>query len=114
MTPKTELVIVADTETAVASNIVKWEPGIQAAINYQAAHGKDVAKAQQAFDDLKIQLTDALAKLNGVSATVLAQTPAGSSRKPRRVRSARNSCATAFGDLGHARLDLATILSVLS
>jgi hypothetical protein len=114
MTPQTELVVVADTETAVASNIVKWAPGIQAAISYEAAHGKDVAKAQLALDDLKTQLTDALASLNGVSSTVLAQTPAGYPGDHPVFVSARNSCATAFGDLGHARSDLGTILSVLS
>ena len=114
MTPQTDLVVVADTETATASNVVKWEPGIQAAIDYEAAHGKDVEKAQQALDDLKIQLDDALAALNGVSATVLAQTPAGYPGNHAVFVSARNSCATAFGDLGHARTDLATILSVLS
>ena len=65
MTPQTDLVIVADTETAVASGGVRWEPGIQAAITYAGNHGKDVAQAQQALDDLKTQLTDALAQLQG-------------------------------------------------
>jgi hypothetical protein len=114
MTPQTELAVVADTETAVASNIVRWEPGIQAAINYEASHGKDVAKAQQALDDLKVQLTDALASLEGVSSSVLAQTPAGYPGNHAVFVSSRNSCATAFGDLGHARSDLGTTLGVLS
>lgn len=114
MTPQTELVVVSDTATGIASSVVRWEPGIQATISYQAAHAKDVAKAQQALDDLKIQLTDALAALNGVSATVLAQTPAGYPGNQAVFVSARNSCTTAFGDLGHARADLGTILSVLS
>lgn len=114
MTPQTELVVVADSETSIASNVVKWEPGIQAAINYEAAHGKDVAKAQQALDDLKIQLTDALGTLNGVSSTVLAETPAGYPGNTAVFVGARNNCAAAFGDLAHARSDLGTILSVLS
>jgi hypothetical protein len=114
MTPQVELVVVADSETAIASNVARWEPGIQAAIDYEAAHGKDVEKAQQALDDMKIQLNDALAALNGISATVLAQTPAGYPGNHAVFVSARNSCETAFGDLGHARADLATILSVLS
>lgn len=114
MTPQTELVVVSDTANVIASSVVEWEPRIQAAIDYQAAHGKDVAQAQQALDDLKTQLTDALASLNGVSSTVLAQTPAGYPGNHAVFVSARNSCATGFGDLGRARADLGTILSVLS
>jgi len=114
MTPQTELVVVADTETGVASDVVRWEPGIQAAITYEAAHGKDVAKAQQALDDLKVQLTDALGTLDGVSSTVLAQTPSGYPGNHSVFVAARNSCADAFSDLAHARADLGTILSVLS
>ncbi|MGO9342356.1 MAG: hypothetical protein ACLP6E_07530 [Acidimicrobiales bacterium] len=114
MTPQTELVVVADTETGVASDIVRWEPGIQAAITYEAAHGKDVAKAQKALDDMKAQLTDALGTLDGVSSTVLAQTPSGYPGNHVVFVAARNRCADAFSDLGHARADLGTILSVLS
>jgi hypothetical protein len=114
MTPQTELVVVSDTATGIASSVAGWEPGIQAAINYEAAHGKNVAEAEQALDDLKTQLTDALAALNRVSATVLAQTPSGYPGNHAVFVSAGNSCATAFGDLGHARADLGTILSVLS
>ncbi len=114
MTPQTELVVVADTETGITSNIGRWEPGIQAAIDYEAAHGKDVALAQQALDDLKVQLTDALGTLDGVSSTVLSQTPQGYPGNHAVFVDARNSCAAAFGDLGHARTDLGTILRVLS
>lgn len=114
MSPQTELVVVADTETGIASGIVRWEPGIQAAITYEAVHGKDVAKAQQALDDLKVQLTDALGTLDGVSSTVLAQTPSGYPGNHAVFVAARNRCADAFSDLAHARADLGTILSVLS
>ncbi len=114
MTPQTELVVVADAETGIASNIVRWEPGIQAAISYEAAHGKHVTLAQQALDDLKVQLTDALGTLDGVSSTVLSQTPQGYPGNHAVFVAGRNSCAAAFGDLGHARADLGTILRVLS
>lgn len=63
MTPQTELVIVSDPESAIASAWVRWEPGIQAAITYAVNRGKDVTAAQQVFDDLKTQLNDALAAL---------------------------------------------------
>jgi hypothetical protein len=113
MTPQADLVVVADTESAVASVGVRWEPGIQAAITYAANHGKDVAQAQQALDDLKTQLTDALAQLQGLSATVLAQTPAGSPGNHAVFVTARDKCQAAFANLQDARKDLATILSAL-
>jgi hypothetical protein len=113
MTPQTELVVVSDTETAIASSVVRWEPGLQAAINYEAAHGKDVTEAQEALDDMKIQLTDALGTLAGVSSIVLAQTPSGYPGNHAVFVSARNSCATAFADLGHVRADLGVIVTVL-
>jgi hypothetical protein len=113
MTPQADLVLVADTESALASVGVHWEPGIQAAITYAANHGKDVAQAQQAFDDLKTQLTDALAQLQGLSATVLAQTPAGSPGNHTVFVAARDKCQAAFTDLQNGRRDLATILSAL-
>jgi hypothetical protein len=113
MTPRADLVIVADTESAVASVGVRWEPGMQAAISYAANHGKDVAQAQQALDELKTQLTDALAQLQGLSATVLAQTPAGSPGNHTVFVVAKDKCQAAFGNLQDARQDLATILSVL-
>jgi hypothetical protein len=72
-----------------------------------------VTRAQQAFEDLKTQLSNVLANLQGVSSTVLAQTPAGSPGNHVVFVSARNKCQTAFGDLRDARLDIATILSVL-
>jgi hypothetical protein len=113
MTPQAELVIVSDTESAIASAGVRWEPGIQAAITYAGNHGKDVTGAQQAFDDLKVQLTDALGTLQGVTATVLAQTPAGSPGNHSVFVAARDKCQSVFGDLHNARQDLAMILSAL-
>jgi hypothetical protein len=113
MTPKADLVIVSDTELAIASAVGRWEPGIQAAITYAAGHGRDVASAQQAFADLKAQLSDALATLQGVSATVLAQTPAGSPGNHAVFVEARNKCETVSGELSAVRQDLATILNAI-
>jgi hypothetical protein len=113
MTPKTDLVIVSDTESAITSTVGRWEPGIQAAITYAADHGRDVAGAQQALADLKTQLSDALATLQGVSATVLAQTPAGSPGNHAVFLEARNKCETVSGELRTVRQDLATILTVV-
>jgi hypothetical protein len=113
MTPEAELVIVSDTESAIASTVARWEPGIQAAITYAANHGRDVTGAQQAFADMKAQLSDALATLQGVSSTVLEQTPAGSPGNHAVFVEARNKCETASGELHDVRQDLATILSTL-
>lgn len=113
MTPKADLVIVSDTESAIASALERWEPGIQAAITYAADHGRDVARAQRAFAGLKTQLSDALATLQGVSATVLAQTPAGSPGNHAVFVEARNKCETVSGELSAVRQDLATILNAI-
>jgi hypothetical protein len=113
MTPKADLVIVSDTESSIASTVGRLEPGIQAAITYAADHGRDVASAQQAFADLKTQLSDALATLQGVSTTVLAQTPAGSPGNHAVFVEARNKCETVSGELRLVRQDLATILNAL-
>jgi hypothetical protein len=113
MTPKAELVIVSDTESALASTVARWEPGIQAAITYAADHGRDVTGAQQAFADMKAQLSDAFATLQGVSATVLTQTPAGSPGNHVVFVEARNKCEGVSGELHDVRQDLATILSAV-
>jgi hypothetical protein len=111
MTPQAELVVSADGETAAATTIAKLEPGIQSAITYAANHGKDVTKAQQALDDLKTQISDAQGTLQGVSAVVLAQTPAGAPANHAIFVTARDKCGTALGDLSRARSDLQTILN---
>jgi hypothetical protein len=113
MAPKTDLVIVSDTESAVAAQIQGAESRIDAAINVAAKAGKKVSQAEEAFGNLETAVSGAVSAVDGVSATVMAQVPAGSpGNRPVFVR-ARSSCETAFSDLHEARGDLATIDSSL-
>ena len=76
MTPQVHLTISADTETSLAGTLAGLEPNIQAAITAAGAQGKNVAAAQQAFADMETQVTSAQQDSAGISATVLAFTPA--------------------------------------
>jgi hypothetical protein len=113
MTPQTGLVISADSESAIASRTVASEPGIEAAIRYAAAHGKNVAIAEQAFDNLKIEAADALVALHGVSANVLSQTASGYPQNQIVFVDAHNNCTTADANLRQVRDDESKIFSIL-
>lgn len=77
MTPQTDLTIGADDETYVESRFVDLEPKFAGAIAEAKADGKDVTAAENAFDDLKNQVTVAQGDTNGLSTQLLAQTPHG-------------------------------------
>jgi len=109
MAPKTDLVIVADTESAVATQIQAAESRIESAINASGKTGKKAAAAEHAFGALETATASALKALDGVSATVMAQTPAGSPGNRPILVQARKSCETAYTDLRQARVDLAKI-----
>jgi hypothetical protein len=109
MAPKTDLVIVADTESAVATQIQAAESRIESAINASGKTGKKAAADEHAFGALETATTGALKALDGVSATVMAQTPAGSPGNRPVLVNARKSCQTAYVDLRQAREDLAKI-----
>src|ERR1700722_3328329 len=99
MAPKTDLVIVSDTETAVASQIQGAESRIDSDLNLAGKAGKNVAHAEQAFGSLETEITAAQKAVSGVSATVMAQTPAGSPGNRSVFVRARASCETAYTDL---------------
>jgi hypothetical protein len=76
MTPQVHLTISADTEAALVGQLTGIEPQLQAAIAAAQAQGKNVAAAQAAFADLQSKVTAASQDSAGISATVLAFTPA--------------------------------------
>jgi len=113
MTPQTDQTIAADTETYVDQKLSGLEPKVQAAIAKAQSEGKDVSGAEAAFADMQNQVSSAAADVNGLSATLLAQTPSGYPGNEsvfKNARSAEESARTALkaaaADLKQIRTDL--------
>ncbi len=113
MTPQADLTIVADTESAIITKVQSTYPTITAAIAAAQAQGKDVSGAQAAFTDLQAQVSAASTAVSGVSATVLAQTPAGAPGNKTVFDGAHTSVKTAHTDLTNAHTDITTIVNDL-
>ena len=114
MTPQTHLTIAADQETSLEATFVSLEPTLATAIQSAAATGQNVAAAQASYGDLVSKVTAAQSETNGVSATVLAQTPAGSPGNWGVFTTARGSLTAAAGDLESAHTDALAIESDLT
>lgn len=106
MTPQTHLTIALDYETFVEGVFSNLEPTITGAIATAKAQGRDVTAAQGAFNDLESQLTAAQSETNGLSATVLAQTPAGAPGNWQVFLDARTAATNARNDLRATYADL--------
>ncbi len=113
MTPKTHLTIAADDETYVETVFTNLEPTISANIAAAQAQGRNVTAGQSAFNDLESQVTAAQSETNGISATLLAQTPSGYPGNWQVFLSARTSETNARNDLQVAYNDLHQIVQDL-
>lgn len=113
MTPQTDLTIVADTETAIASNFEGLEPSLQAAIASMPA-GEPQTNAQAAYTDLVSQVSGAQSAVDGLSVTLLAQTPAGCPGNRPVFAGAKATETTARADLKAAENDVKQIIHDLS
>jgi hypothetical protein len=111
--PQTHLVIAADTASSVESRAAGLDPTIQSAISQANLAGKDVTGAQSAFTDLAAQIAQARSLTGGVSATALAQTPAGYPASSAVFAASRDSLKASYGDLETARSDLQLIIKDL-
>jgi len=109
MTPQTDLVIAADTESAVTTSVQSLYPTITAAIQSAQSSGKNVSGAQQAYSDLQTQVSAAANGVADVSAAVLAQTPTGYPGNASVFQGARSSVDAAAAHLRTADDDLKTI-----
>jgi hypothetical protein len=113
VTPQVHLTIAADRVAYIATLFSPVEAKLQAAIDKAKAHGKNVAAAQAADDDLKAKVTAASAAVSGVPAEVLALTPAGYPGNRTTLEAARSSLQTARADLAAARADVTKVVGDL-
>jgi hypothetical protein len=109
-----DLTIAVDTETGISSTIEGLYPSIESEISAAQSSGNpNVAAAQAAFSDLQNQVSAALGAVSGLSAELLAQSPADApgdsgvfSAARGAVESARSDLEVARGDLGEIQKDL--------
>jgi hypothetical protein len=109
-TSQVNLTIAADTASATVATLQGLFPTIEAGIAAAQKAGKDISAAQRTFGDLQSQVAGAQADLSGVSASVLAQTPAGAPANNEVFRGARTSITNARTDLHAASVDVNTIV----
>jgi hypothetical protein len=112
--PKVHLVIAADTETTVESNLQSKLPSIQTAINNSSASAAQKAAAQTAFNDCTTQLAAAQSASSGIVSDVITLLPSGYPGNQPTLVSARDSAQTARSDLGKCKTDIETIRTDLA
>ena len=112
-TPKVHLVIAADTEATVESEISSVMPALQTAITDSTASAAEKQRAQTAFNDCTSQLAAAQSASSGVVSEVIDLLPSGYPGNRPTLVSARQSVVTARQDLGTCRTDINTIRSAL-
>ena len=112
-TPKVHLVIAADTEGAVESDISSVMPALQTAITDSTASAADKAKAQTAYNDCSSQLAAAESASSGIVSEVIDLLPSGYPGNQPTLVSARQSAETARQELGTCRTDINTIRTAL-
>ena len=107
--PKVHLVIAADTEGGVESELQSVMPAIQTAINDSTAPPAQRADAQAAFNDCTSHLAQAVSATSNISSSVIGLEPSGYPGNKSTLTSARASAQTARQDLEECRHDLSTI-----
>jgi hypothetical protein len=112
--PKVHLVIAADTETTIESNLQSKLPSIQTAINNSSASAAQKAAAQTAFNDCTTQLAAAQSASSGIVSDVITLLPSGYPGNQPTLVSARDSAQTARSDLGKCKTDIETIRTDLT
>ena len=112
--PKVHLVIAADTEGTIESNLSSKLPSIQTAINNSKASASQKAAAQTAFNDCTAQLAAAQSASSGIVSDVINLLATGYPGNQPTLASAKDQAQTARTDLGKCRTDLQTIKSDLS
>jgi hypothetical protein len=106
--PQVHLVIAADQIGAVSAKISTLAGELQ-----QKLGSNPNPTVQAALTDLQKQVSSAQSAVNGLSATLLAQTPAGYPGTTTTFKSALSSIKSARSDLEQARSDVETIKNAL-
>ena len=114
MTPQTHLTIVADNETDIENLLSSLEPTINSAIEKAQTNGANVSGSEVAFKELKTLVAAAQDETSGLSAQLLAQTPAGSPGNWQVFLQARTNLTTAHNDLHSAYADALQVKADLS
>jgi len=114
MTPQTHLTVVADGEIYIENVLSSLESTISSAIDKSQTNGVKVSGAQAAFIDLQRQVSAAQGETNGLSAQLLAQTPAGSPGNWQLFLQARTNLTIARDDLHTAYADALQIKADLT
>lgn len=112
--PKVHLLIAADTETTIESNLQSKLPSIQTAINNSSASAAQKAAAQTAFNDCTTQLAAAQSASAGIVSDVITLLPSGYPGNQPTLVSARDSAQTVRSDLGKCKTDIETIRTDLA
>jgi hypothetical protein len=112
--PKVHLVIAADTETTIESNLKSKLPSIQTAINNSGASASRKAAAQTAFNDCTARLAAAQSESSGIVSDVIYLLPSGYPGNRPTLVSAKDQAQTARTDLGKCKTDIQTIRTDLT
>ena len=111
--PKVRLTIAADQIQAAGATLQSVATTLQNDINRAKGNGKDVAKAQEALNDLNTKTTAALSAAAPVPGQVLPLDPSGYPADATTLQSARQSLESARSDLHAARKDAAQVVADL-
>ena len=115
LAPQVNLVRGADAATAAAARLGQEAQRLQQLIDFARSRGKDVAAAQAALVAMQHDLANAGAQLSGLSAKLLALTPADwndGSAKPV-LDAARSAERSAHAELLSARRDAQAVIAAL-
>jgi hypothetical protein len=106
MSPQVHLAVAADTEAQMASVLMGLEPKISQRITAAQQQGESVGPAQDTFSDFQNQVATAAQSSAGISAAVLALTPASIPASRTTLVHARTSLLAGRTALVKARSDL--------
>jgi len=114
MTPQTHLTIVADDETYIEGLLSNLESTISSALNDSNANSTNLSAAQNAFGQFQSEVSSAQSSIGGLSAQLLAQTPAEAPGNWEFFVQARTTLTAARNDLHSAYADALEIKTDLS
>lgn len=113
MLPKARLVASADRMTTAITKLKDLEAMLQTRLTAAESNGKDVTELKKSLTDMQAKLASATNQLNGLTAKILAVTPADTNASRTALLAHRQALATAHSDLKAARVHARTIVDGL-